>query len=41
MTVKDLEGLYDDGYWADKRLLHVIAQLTPEAFTRPVAGSYG
>ncbi len=41
MTVKDLEGLYDYGYWANKRLLHVIAQLTPEEFTRPVAGSYG
>ncbi len=41
MTVKDLEGLYDYGYWANKRLFHVMAQLTPEEFTRPVAGSYG
>ncbi len=41
MTVKDLEGLYDYGYWANKKLFHVIAQLTPEEFTRPVAGSYG
>src|SRR5205823_2950267 len=41
MTVKDLEGLYDYGYWANKKLFHVISQLTPEEFTRPVAGSYG
>ncbi len=41
MTIKDLEGLYDYGYWANKRLFHGMAQLTPEAFTRPVAGSYG
>ncbi len=41
MTVKDLESLYDYGYWANKKLFHVIAQLTPEEFTRTVAGSYG
>ena len=41
MTVKDLESFYDYGYWANKKLLHVISQLTPEEFTRPVAGSYG
>jgi uncharacterized damage-inducible protein DinB len=40
MTVKDLERLYDYGYWADRRLLHAISQLTPEEFTRAVAGSY-
>ena len=41
MTVKDLEGLYDYGYWANRKLFDVISQLTPEEFTRPVAGSYG
>lgn len=41
MTVKDLERLYDYGYWANKKLLPVVSQLTPEQFTRDVAGSYG
>jgi uncharacterized damage-inducible protein DinB len=41
MTVKDLVALYDYSSWADKKLFQVIAQLTPEEFTRPVAGSYG
>ena len=41
MTIKDLEILYDYGYWANRRLFEVIAQLTPEQFTRPVAGGHG
>lgn len=41
MTVNDLEVLYDYGYWANKKLFDVIARLTPEQFTQPVAGSYG
>ena len=41
MTVKDLEVLYDYGYWANGRLFNVISQLTPEQFTVAVAGSYG
>jgi uncharacterized damage-inducible protein DinB len=41
MTVKDLEVLYDYGYWANKKLFHLISQLTPEQFAQPVAGSYG
>ena len=41
MTVSDLERLYDYGYWANSKLFDVIAQLTPEQFTQPVAGSYG
>jgi uncharacterized damage-inducible protein DinB len=41
MTVKDLEVLYDYGYWANKKLFDAIARLTPEQFTQPVAGSYG
>jgi uncharacterized damage-inducible protein DinB len=40
MTVKDLEDLYDYGYWAGRKLFDVISQLTPEEFTQPVAGSY-
>jgi uncharacterized damage-inducible protein DinB len=41
MTAKDLEVLYEYDSWANGRLLHVISQLTPEQFTRPVAGAYG
>ncbi len=41
MTIKDLASLFDYGYWANGKLFDVIAQLTPEEFTRPVAGSYG
>jgi uncharacterized damage-inducible protein DinB len=41
MGVKDLERLYDYGYWANRKLFQVVSQLTPEQFTQPVAGSYG
>ena len=41
MIVKDLEGLYDYGYWANKKLLQAVSQITPEQFTQIVAGSYG
>ena len=41
MTVKELTSLYDYGYWANSQLLDVISELTPEEFTRTVAGSYG
>jgi uncharacterized damage-inducible protein DinB len=41
MTVRDLERLYDYGYWANKKIFGVLAQLTPEQFTQDVAGSYG
>ena len=30
MTVNDLERLHDYGYWANRKLVPVIAQLTPE-----------
>jgi len=40
MTAKDLEDLYDYGYWADRKLFDVISQLSPEEFTQSVAGSY-
>jgi uncharacterized damage-inducible protein DinB len=29
MIVKDLEVLYDYGYWANKKLFQLISQLTP------------
>jgi uncharacterized damage-inducible protein DinB len=41
MNVRDLEARFDYGYWANGRLLAVVSQLTPEQFTRAVAGSYG
>jgi uncharacterized damage-inducible protein DinB len=41
MTVKDIQTLYDYGEWANKKLFTVMAQLTPDQFTQPVAGSYG
>jgi uncharacterized damage-inducible protein DinB len=41
MTVRDLEVTYDYNCWANGKLFDVIAQLTVEDFTRPVAGSYG
>ena len=41
MTVNDLQRLYDYGYWANRQLLAVVSELTPEEFTRTVAGSYG
>jgi uncharacterized damage-inducible protein DinB len=41
MRVTDLERLYDYHYWANQKLLGVVAELTPDEFTRPVAGAYG
>jgi uncharacterized damage-inducible protein DinB len=41
MTVKDLERVFDYGYWANRKLFEAASQLTPEQFTQPVAGSYG
>ena len=41
MTLKELETLYEYGYWANKKLFDVIWPLTLEQFTQPVAGSYG
>lgn len=41
MTVNDLEVLYDYGYWANKKLFHVISQLAPGQFAQSVAGSHG
>ena len=41
MTTHDLRALYRYDSWANEQLLAVISQLTPEQFTRPVAGAYG
>ena len=41
MTVKDLERVYDYGYWANRKLFQVVSQLTAAEFTQTVAGSYG
>jgi len=41
MRVSDLERLYDYGYWANRQLFAVVARLTPEQYTRSVAGSHG
>jgi uncharacterized damage-inducible protein DinB len=41
MTVDDLKRRYDYSYWANRKLFAVIGQLTPDEFTRNVAGSYG
>jgi len=41
MHVRDFERLYDYSCWANQKLFGVIAGITPEQFTQPVAGSYG
>jgi uncharacterized damage-inducible protein DinB len=41
VTVQDLEGLFDYGYWANDKVRGVLSQLTTEQFTQHVAGSYG
>jgi uncharacterized damage-inducible protein DinB len=41
MTVKDLETLYDYGYWADRKLFDVISHIPPEQFTQSVGGALG
>jgi len=41
LTIIDLERLFDYGYWANRKLIAVISELTPEQFTQEVAGSYG
>ena len=40
-TVKDLETVFDYGYWANRKLFEVLSQLTPAQSTQPVAGGYG
>jgi uncharacterized damage-inducible protein DinB len=40
MRASDLSRLYDYSCWANHRLLAVVSQLSPDEFTRHVAGSY-
>lgn len=41
MTVQDLKTFYDYHYWANKKILPVIAKLKPQEFTKIEAGGYG
>jgi uncharacterized damage-inducible protein DinB len=41
MTVKDLETLFDYGYWANQKLLAAMSELTPERFAQPLADNFG
>jgi uncharacterized damage-inducible protein DinB len=41
VTVDDFRTLFEYGWWANARLFSVVSKLTPEEFTREVAGSYG
>ncbi|HEY7543811.1 MAG TPA: DinB family protein, partial [Blastocatellia bacterium] len=38
MRVKDLQKLYDYGYWANRKLFEAIGQLTDEEFKRDFGG---
>src|ERR1051325_10436425 len=40
MQARDLVDLYDYHYWANRKLMSAVGQLSPEQFTKPVAGSY-
>jgi uncharacterized damage-inducible protein DinB len=39
--IADLRTMYGYGCWANRKVFDVLRQLTPEEFTRQVAGSYG
>ncbi len=41
ISVADLRTMCEYGYWANEKVFDVLRQLTPEEFTRQVAGSYG
>jgi uncharacterized damage-inducible protein DinB len=41
MTIKDIETLYDYGYWANRKLMEPLGRLTGEEFTEKICGSYG
>lgn len=40
MTVHELRTLYDWGYWANRRLMSVLAELTAEELTQPLGGGH-
>jgi uncharacterized damage-inducible protein DinB len=41
MTVRDLQRLFDYGYWANRALFAKVAQLPAEKFVEAVAGGHG
>ena len=41
MTVTDLERMYDYGAWANRKLLAVVSELTPEQFALIIGGGHG
>ncbi len=41
ITLGELKRRFDYNYWANQKIFAVVRQLTPEQFTRNVAGSYG
>jgi uncharacterized damage-inducible protein DinB len=41
MTVKDMQSLFDYGYWANRKLFAVMSELTAEQFTQAAADSHG
>ena len=41
MTVHDLRGLFEYSYWANETLFGVVSQISPQEFTKRVAGTYG
>ena len=41
MIVREFETLFDYGYWADRKIFDVLAEVTDAEFTQAVAGSYG
>jgi uncharacterized damage-inducible protein DinB len=41
MQIADLQRLYDYHYWANRKLLTALAQLSPDQLAAPLAGSYG
>lgn len=41
MTIQDLKTFYNYNYWATKKVLAVVSELSQEEFTKEVAGGYG
>jgi uncharacterized damage-inducible protein DinB len=40
MTADDLRTMYDYGYWVNRQLFDVMSRLTPDEFTRSLAGGH-
>jgi uncharacterized damage-inducible protein DinB len=41
MNARDLEGIFDYSYWANRNIFRIVALLDRDEFTRRVAGAYG